>query len=125
MNQVRCIERKKVFNIIYILCLILIHRCTKYVGLPPQCQLITDPFNKCCKIPYCDYSKNPTPRPISKYHDYGHSQIRDAESFLLCIFICKAHVHVCNIKGKRSMFSFKVKVHELREYSNLKSTLTQ
>lgn len=121
MNQVRCIERKKVFNIIYILCLILIHRCTKYVGLPPQCQLITDPFNKCCKIPYCDYSKNPTPRPISKYHDYGHSQIRDTESFLLCFFICKAHVHVCNIKGKRSMFSFKVKV----QYSNLKSTLTQ
>ena len=37
-------------------------RCADYPNLPPQCVLVTDPKDSCCKVPYCDYV-NPTPFP--------------------------------------------------------------
>ncbi|XP_076113274.1 uncharacterized protein LOC143080959 isoform X2 [Mytilus galloprovincialis] len=39
-----------------------IDRCTKYTNIPKECVLVSDPNDKCCQVPYCDF-KNPTPFP--------------------------------------------------------------
>lgn len=44
------------------------YSCTKrsmdYPQVPPQCEMVQDPNDACCKVPYCDYV-NPSPFPHS------------------------------------------------------------
>ncbi|XP_060567789.1 mucin-2-like isoform X2 [Ruditapes philippinarum] len=37
--------------------------CAKYDDLPAGCRMITDPYNPCCKKPYCPAINVPTPAP--------------------------------------------------------------
>ncbi|XP_078338507.1 uncharacterized protein LOC111134355 isoform X1 [Crassostrea virginica] len=36
-------------------------RCQKYPNLPNYCQLVQDPNDQCCGVPYCGNPNNPTP----------------------------------------------------------------
>ncbi|XP_053401477.1 uncharacterized protein LOC123550590 isoform X2 [Mercenaria mercenaria] len=62
-------------------------RCTAYTNIPPQCSLITDPSDSCCKTIKCDFTKPVTTiaplfaqtTPVAgaafcKYQGYYHRQ---------------------------------------------------
>ena len=31
-------------------------RCANYANIPPQCRMVPDVMNPCCRKPYCDFS---------------------------------------------------------------------
>lgn len=43
-----------IYIVIFINIIIIIFRCTRYTRLAPNCRLVDDFANPCCKVPRCD-----------------------------------------------------------------------